>query len=77
MNKLKEILIEYLDVGKVQIYKSADSGHQKWEVVIGTSKEILLTLDFHEVIGRIKEFTGIKSYSFEGWENLIKFQFSK
>jgi hypothetical protein len=76
-NKLKEILLEYSDIGKVEIVKSAGSGEQEWEVLIQTSSEILLTLDFHEVISRIKEFTGIKSYSFRGNKNHIKFQFSK
>lgn len=76
-DKLKEILLEYSDIGKVEIHKSTSSGEQEWEVLIKTSSEILLTLDFHEVISRIKEFTGIKSYSFSGSENQIKFQFSK
>jgi len=74
IDNLKDIFSEYLDDKKAQIYKTADK-HDNRYVVLINQVDILLVLDFKEIIGRIKDLVKLKHMDYIGTNDQIKFEF--
>jgi len=76
MQDLKEIFNDYEFVGKVRTSKSSDRGDDRYVVNI-ESDDILLKLDFNEIINRVKQITGLENISYSGTKDSISIEFYK
>jgi len=73
---LKEIFLDYSDDGEISISKTAKFRDERYEVRLKL-ENVFLKINFEEVMGRIKEFTGIENYQITGTKDLITIEFYK
>ena len=66
--------IEYLDDKKASFYKSADKYDNRYIVEI-KQDDILKTLDFNEIMGRLDDLVGLPQINYSGNNHFIKFEF--
>lgn len=71
---LKDIFVDYFDEGKAKIWKSSDK-HDNRYIVLIDQIDVLLTLDFKEIMNRVKDLIKIKHLSYSGNGDQIKFEF--
>ena len=64
---IKEIFLEYSDMGKVEVSKTSKFNDDRYSVTI-YMKDIFFKINFEEVFGRIKEL-GFESYHVDGVKN--------
>lgn len=64
---IKEIFLEYSDMGKVEVSKTSKFNDDRYSVTI-YMKDIFFKINFEEVFGRIKEL-GFESYHVDGIKN--------
>jgi len=64
---IKEVFLEYSDMGKVEVSKTSKSNDDRYSVKI-YMKDIFFKINFEEVFGRIKEL-GFESYHVDGIKN--------
>ncbi len=76
MQDIKEIFADYEFVGKVRVKKSADRGDDRYTIDID-AQDVLLKLDFNEIINRVKDITGLEKISYQGSKDSIKLEFYK
>lgn len=74
IDNLKDIFSEYLDDKKAQIYKTADK-HDNRYVVLINHRDVLLNLDFKEIIGRVNDLVKLKHMDYTGTNDQIQFEF--
>jgi hypothetical protein len=76
IDSIKDIFTEYSDTGKVSIYKSSDKNDDRYIIIIWI-EDILLNINFHEILGRMEDMIGLSNYSYEGRYDYIKMEFWK
>jgi hypothetical protein len=64
---IKEIFLDYSDMGKVEVSKTSKFNDDRYSVTI-YMKDIFFKINFEEVFGRIKEL-GFESYHVDGIKN--------
>lgn len=64
---IKEVFLEYSDMGQVEVSKTSKFNDDRYSVVI-TMKDVFFHINFEEVFGRIKEL-GFESYAVNGVKN--------
>jgi hypothetical protein len=64
---IKEIFLDYSDMGKVEVSKTSKFNDDRYSVTI-YMKDIFFKINFEEVFGRIKEL-GFESYHVDGVKN--------
>jgi hypothetical protein len=64
---IKEVFLEYSDMGQVEVSKTSKFNDDRYSVVI-TMKDVFFHINFEEVFGRIKEL-GFENYSVNGVKN--------
>ena len=64
---IKEVFLEYSDMGKVEVSKTSKFNDDRYSVTI-YMKDIFFKINFEEVFGRIKEL-GFESYHVDGIKN--------
>ena len=64
---IKEIFLDYSDMGKVEVSKTSKFNDDRYSVII-YMKDIFFKINFEEVFGRIKEL-GFESYAVNGVKN--------
>ena len=64
---IKEIFLDYSDMGKVEVSKTSKFNDDRYSVII-YMKDIFFKINFEEVFGRIKEL-GFESYHVDGIKN--------
>jgi hypothetical protein len=64
---IKEVFLEYSDMGQVEVSKTSKFNDDRYSVII-RMKDIFFKINFEEVFGRIKEL-GFESYSVNGVKN--------
>ena len=64
---IKEIFLDYSDIGKVEVSKTSKFNDDRYSVVI-TMKDVFFHINFEEVFGRIKEL-GFENYHVDGIKN--------
>jgi hypothetical protein len=64
---IKEIFLEYSDMGKVEVSKTSKFNDDRYSVTI-YMKDIFFKINFEEVFGRIKDL-GFESYHVDGVKN--------
>jgi hypothetical protein len=64
---IKEIFLDYSDMGKVEVSKTSKFNDDRYSVTI-YMKDIFFKINFEEVFGRIKEL-GFESYAVNGVKN--------
>ena len=64
---IKEVFLEYSDMGKVEVSKTSKFNDDRYSVIIYI-KDILFKINFEEVLDRIKEL-GFESYHVDGVKN--------
>ena len=64
---IKEVFLEYSDMGKVEVSKTSLFNDDRYSVTI-YMKDIFFKINFEEVFGRIKEL-GFESYHVDGVKN--------
>jgi len=65
---IKEIFLDYSDMGKVEVSKTSKFNDDRYSVTI-YMKDIFFKINFEEVFGRIKEL-GFESYHVDGIKNV-------
>jgi hypothetical protein len=73
---LKEIFFDYSDDGEISISKTSKFNDERYEVRLKL-KDVFLKINFEEVMGRVKEFTGIETYHITGTKDLITIELFK
>ena len=73
---LKEIFFDYSDDGEISISKTSKFNDERYQVRLKL-KDVFLKINFEEVIGRVKEFTGIEDYHITGTKDLITIELFK
>jgi hypothetical protein len=73
---LREIFFDYSDDGEISISKTSKFNDERYEVRLKL-KDVLLKINFEELLGRVKEFMGIESYHITGTKDLITIEFYK
>lgn len=76
MQDIKDIFADYEFIGKVNVRKSADRGDDRYVIDLNAD-DVLLKLDFNEVISRIKQITGLENISYNGTKDSIRIEFYK
>ena len=74
VDNIRDIFSEYLDDKKATFYKTSDKYDNRYVVEI-TLDNILQTLDFNEIMGRIEQFVGLEQVNYSGNNHFIKFEF--
>lgn len=74
VSDLKDIFADYDINGKYTISKSSDRNDERYIIDINM-KDVLLNLDFHEVINRVKSIIGIENINYSGSQDHIKLEF--
>ncbi len=64
---IKEVFLEYADMGKVEVSKTSRLNDDRYSIVI-TMKDVFLHINFQEVFDRIKDL-GFEHYSVNGIKN--------
>jgi hypothetical protein len=64
---IKEVFLEYSDMGQVEVSKTSKFNDDRYSVMI-RMKDIFFQINFEEVFGRIKDL-GFESYSVNGVKN--------
>ena len=64
---IKEVFLEYSDMGQVEVSKTSKFNDDRYSVMI-RMKDIFFQINFEEVFGRIKEL-GFESYAVNGVKN--------
>jgi len=64
---IKEVFLEYADMGKVEVIKTSKFNDDRYSVVI-TMKDVFLHINFEEVFDRIKDL-GFEHYAVNGVKN--------
>lgn len=64
---IKEVFLDYSDIGKVEVSKTSRLNDDRYLVVI-TMKDVFLHINFQEVFGRIKDL-GFDNYHVDGVKN--------
>lgn len=64
---IKEVFLDYSDMGKVEVSKTSKFNDDRYSVVI-TMKDVFLHINFQEVFGRIKDL-GFDNYHVDGVKN--------
>lgn len=64
---IKEVFLDYSDMGKVEVSKTSRLGDDRYSVVI-TMKDVFFHINFEEVFGRIKDL-GFENYHVDGIKN--------
>lgn len=74
IDNLKDIFSEYVDDKKAMIYKTGDKSDNRCVVLI-KQVDVLLNIDFDEVLNRVKEFVNLQHMEYVGSKDRIKFEF--
>jgi hypothetical protein len=74
VDNIRDIFAEYLDDKKASFYKSSDKYDNRYIVEI-KQDDILKTLDFNEIMGRIDDLVGLPQVNYSGNNHFIKFEF--
>jgi len=74
VDNIKDIFAEYFDDNKAKFYKTSDKNDNRYIVLIDQI-DVLLTLDFKEIINRVNNIVGLKYMSYSGVADQIKFEF--
>lgn len=64
---IKEVFLDYSDMGKVEVSKTSRLGDDRYSVVI-KMKDVFFHINFEEVFGRIKDL-GFENYHVDGIKN--------
>jgi len=71
IDDIKDIFLEYSDIGKVSVTKSSDKHDDRYVINIEV-EDILMKIDFQEVLGRMRDIAGLSDYTYSGgFDNLI------
>lgn len=71
---LNDIFADYNFNKEVKISRSSDRGDERYVIDIN-SKDIILKIDFIEIINRVKQLTGIEDVSYDGTKDHITLEF--
>lgn len=74
VDNIRDIFSEYLDDKKATFYKTSDRHDNRYVVEI-KQDNILKSLDFNEIMGRIEQFVGLEQINYSGNNHFIKFEF--
>ena len=74
VDNIRDIFSEYLDDKKATFYKTLDRWDNRYIIEI-KQDNILKSLDFNEIMGRIEEFVGLEQINYSGNNHFIKFEF--
>ena len=74
VDNIRDIFAEYLDDKKASFYKSSDKYDNRYIVEI-KQDDILKTLDFNEIMGRLDDLVGLPQINYSGNNHFIKFEF--
>lgn len=74
VDNIRDIFAEYLDDKKASFYKTSDKYDNRYVVEI-SQDNILKTLDFNEIMGRLDDLVGLPKINYSGNNHFIKFEF--
>jgi len=73
---IREIFADYEFIGKVKVGKSSNRNDDRYIIDIN-SDDVLLKLDFNEIINRVKSITGLENIDYQGTKDSIRMEFYK
>lgn len=73
---IREIFADYEFIGKVKVGKSSNRNDDRYIIDIN-SDDVLLKLDFSEIINRVKSITGLENIDYQGTKDSIRMEFYK
>ncbi len=75
IENIKDIFSDYLDDKKVgSFYKTSDKSDNRYVIEI-KKENIMTSIDFNEIMGRIDDFVKVDGFDYYGNRNFIKFEF--
>ncbi len=74
VDNLKDIFSDFIDDKKAIFYKSNDKNDNRYVIEI-KQEDILLSIDFQEIMNRVKSFINLDHMDYSGNNNYIKFEF--
>lgn len=73
---IKEIFADYEFIGKVKVAKSSNRNDDRYIIDID-SVDVLIKLDFNEIINKVKNITGLENIEYQGSKDSIRLEFYK